>query len=337
MKRVPAEWEPQRAVWIAWPHNLETWPGRFEPIPDCFRRFIGAIAEAVPVNVIGRGDLRTAAALDAYDHVAWFDIETNDSWIRDYGPTFVLEGTERGYAIDSHYNPWGGKYPPWDADNAATAEIIRHSSWQRVAGDLCLEGGALEWDGTGRLMTTTSCLVTDTRNPGWSKQRVEDQLRQLAGAREILWVDGGGLIGDDTDGHIDQLARFIDAETIVVAVSDDTSDPNHLGLEANERLIRHWADTTAPRPSVHRLPIPPARLIDGQRVPESYCNFLRVGPDRLLVPTFGCEASDGYAIGLLAELARRTTPQVEVVGVDSRDLVWGLGSLHCASCNEPAS
>lgn len=342
MKRVPAEWERQRAVWIAWPHNHDTWPGRFDPVPDCFRRMIGRIAEAVPVHVIGRSELRPQAGLDGIPGVTWFDIETNDSWIRDYGPTYVVEesadrGTQRAYAIDWRYNAWGGKYPPWDADDAATAQIIAHSDWQRVEGGLCLEGGALEWDGTGRLLTTSNCLVTETRNPGWSKQQVEERLRQLSGAREIFWVDGGGLLGDDTDGHIDQLARFIDPETIVVAVSDDPDDPNHPGLEANARLLADWAAETSPAVTVHRLPIPPARFIDAQRVPESYCNFLRLGPDRLLVPTFGNDASDSHAIELIGQLARRQSPQVEVIGVDCRDLVWGLGALHCASCNEPAA
>lgn len=337
MKRVPAEWQPQRAIWIAWPHNSETWPGHFESIPDCFRKFIGLIAEAVPVRVIGDPRLRDEASVGHIRGVTWVDIPTNDSWIRDYGPTFVVDESQGRFAIDWQYNSWGGKYPPWDADNAATAQIIRNADWPRVEGGLCLEGGALEWDGGGRLLTTTSCLVTDTRNPGWSKQQIEKQLRDLAGAREIVWVDGGGLVGDDTDGHIDQLARFIDQKTIVVAVSDDPSDVNHSGLQANERLLRQWSDQTHPRVSVHRLPIPPARFVDGQRVPESYCNFLRLGPERLLVPTFGCDATDSYAIGLLGDLARQESPHVDVIGIDCRDLVWGLGALHCASCNEPAT
>ncbi len=336
MKRVPAEWERQAAVWIAWPHNHDSWPVRFAPIPGCFRRFIGLIAAAVHVHVIGPPELRETAGLQGIENVTWFDIQTNDSWIRDYGPTFVVDASQRGHAIDWGYNAWGGKYPPWDADNAATAQIIRHAGWERIAGRLTLEGGALEWDGGGRLLTTTECLVTETRNPGWSKQAVEEHLQDLAGAREIVWVDGGGLIGDDTDGHIDQLARFIDPKTVVVAVSDDPDDPNHDGLHRNEQLLQDWAQTTSPTVVVHRLPIPPARFIEGQRVPESYCNFLRLGPDRLLVPTFRAEQHDAHAIALLGRLARQQSPEVEVIGVDCHDLIWGLGALHCASCNQPA-
>lgn len=340
VKRVPAEWEPQAAVWIAWPHNPQTWPQHFDPIPDCFRRFIRLISEVVPVNVIGDPKLRQQAAVEAWTNVSWFDIPTNDCWIRDYGPTFVVDGlrsdgSQQHSAIDWNYNSWGGKYPPWDADNAATAQIIQQTDWPRVAGGLTVEGGALEWDGSGRLLTTTDCLVTDTRNPGLSKPEIENRIQELTGTHEIVWVDGGGLIGDDTDGHIDQLARFIDRETVVVAACDDASDPNRPGLEANERLLRDWAGKTSPTVSVHRLPIPPARSVEGQRVPESYCNFLRLGPDRLLVPTFGCDKQDSQAIGLLGELARRGSPQIEVIGIDCRDLVWGLGALHCASCNQP--
>ncbi|QEG02855.1 Agmatine deiminase [Stieleria maiorica] len=335
MKRVPAEWERQAAVWIAWPHNHDTWPDRFAPVPGCFRRMIELIAPAVPVHVIGAADLRPSAGLENLADVTWIDIPTNDSWIRDYGPTFVVDGTEQ-LAIDWGYNSWGGKYPPWDADNAATAQIIQHADWKRVEGGLTLEGGALEWDGSGRLLTTTECLVTETRNPGWTKPQVESQLQSLAGAREIVWVDGGGLIGDDTDGHIDQLARFIDPETVVVAVSDDPDDPNHAGLQRNERQLRQWAQSTSPQVTVHRLPIPPARFINDQRVPESYCNFLRLGPDRLLVPTFRSETHDSDAITLLSRLARQQSPAVEVIGVDCHDLIWGLGALHCASCNQPA-
>jgi agmatine deiminase len=337
VKRVPAEWEPQRRVWIAWPHNRQTWPGHFDQIPDRFRQLIGLIADVVPVHVIGRAELCRSAAVDHRANVNWIDLATNDCWIRDYGPTFVIEDGRRCHAVDWQFNAWGGKYPPWDADNAATAEIIDHADWIRIDGGLCLEGGALEWDGAGRLMTTTSCLVSETRNPGLSKPQIEDRLARLCGAREIVWVDGGGLLGDDTDGHIDQLARFVDPETIVVAVCEETGDVNHRGLSSNLQLLSHWSETTTPRVEVHPLPIPPARHVDGQRVPESYCNFLRLGPDRLLVPTFGSESHDRHAIGLLGELARRRSPQIEVIGVDCRDLVWGLGALHCASCNEPVA
>ena len=192
MKRVPADWEPQRAVWLAWPHNRDTWPGRFEPIPECFRRIVRLIAEVTRVNVIGEPGLESVACLKGIDNVDWIPIETNDCWIRDYGPTFVLGDDGQSTAIDWGYNAWGGKYPPWHADDDATAKIIHEAGWKRIDGALTLEGGALEWDGQGRLLTTTACLVTETRNPGLDKQAIENQLALLTGVREIVWVDGGG-------------------------------------------------------------------------------------------------------------------------------------------------
>jgi agmatine deiminase len=310
-------------------------------VPAFYRRWIETLAETVTVNVIGDPACRATANLPANDRVNWFEIPTNDCWIRDYGPTFLASpepntSADRPAAIEWRYNAWGGKYEPWDLDDAAAAHIIEATRCRRVPGGLCLEGGALEWDGRGRLLTSSNCLVTATRNPEFNHNQIADRLHRAAGAVEILWVDGGGLIGDDTDGHIDQLARFIDPKTIVVAVCDDPQDPNHEGLEENYRLIRRWAADTSPKIDVHRLPIPPARFVDGQRVPESYCNFLRVGPERLLVPRFGDRRSDDRAIGLLRDLARQRTPQIEVLSLDCRDLIWGLGALHCASLNQPA-
>ena len=334
-KRVPAEWEPQRAVWIAWPHREKTWPGCFDGIADFFRCWINRIADTVPVRVIGAEPLASHADLPHRSDVSWIAIPTNDCWIRDFGPTFVATGTSEGIAVDWQYNSWGGKYPPWDLDNAAAAKIISATDWRRDRSEICLEGGALEWDGTGRLLTTSSCLVTPTRNSGVSREAIIAELETKCGAREVVWVDGGGLVGDDTDGHIDQLARFVDPENVVVATSDDSSDANHAPLEANHRLLAEWALATSPRVNVHRLPIPPSRTIQGTRVPESYCNFLRLGPDCLLVPTFGSRRSDERALGILSDLAKEATPSVEVIGIDCSDLIWGLGALHCASLNEP--
>lgn len=341
--RVPAEWEPQAAVWLAWPHQRSTWPGRFRPVPEFFTRWARIIAESTPVKILAGGELAADAgrAFRQQPLIDVVDIATNDCWIRDYGPTFVVHrdrslGSEDRpretlEAVAWRYNAWGGKYPPWDLDDAAATRIADHLRIPTIRGELCLEGGALETDGQGRLLTTPGCLVTDTRNPGRSTEDVARELHRRLGIGEIVWLDGGGLQGDDTDGHIDQLARFLSPEIVVVAVCDDPEDPNHGPLEANYHQLRLWAGTTKPRVEVHRLPIPPARHIDGQRVPESYCNFLRLGADRLLVPTFGDPAADDRAVGIL----RGLTDRVEVTPIDCRDLVWGLGALHCASRDQP--
>ncbi len=341
--RVSAEWEPQECVWLSWPHNLETWPDavdasrpRFEKIPDFFARWARVIAESTPVRILAAGDAakQATALLDGAGNIDIVEIATNDCWIRDYGPSFVvnqLDGSILG--VNWKYNSWGGKYPPWDLDDAVPPKLCRAADISCVDGALCLEGGALEVDGHGRLLTTPECLITETRNPGWTKDQISLELHRRLGVTEIVWLDGGGLIGDDTDGHIDQLARFIDRENVVVAVADQDIggvDENSVPLAGNFRQLRLWGDTTHPNVNVHRLPIPPARYIDGRRVPESYCNFLRLGPERLLVPTYAAKTDD-HALGLLRELSG-----AEVTGLDCQDLVWGLGALHCASRDQPA-
>ncbi len=288
--RVPAEWEPIQCVWLAWPHARDTWPGIFSTIPDFYARWVEMIAESTLVRILAGNEVardceRTLGKIANTEIVS---VATNDAWVRDYGPTFVADQRAGSiHAVDWHYNAWGGKYPPWDDDDAAAKQIAAHLSMPVVSSRLCVEGGAMELDGRGRLLTTPDCLITDTRNPGWTKTQISQELHRCLGVNEIVWIDGGGLVGDDTDGHIDQLARFVDERNVVVAVADDPNDENHAGLEQNYRQLRLWADATKPRVTVHRLPIPPERKIDGQRVPESYCNFLRLGPDRLLVPTFG--------------------------------------------------
>ena len=331
--RMPAEWEPVAAVWVAWPHNPNTWPGRLDRLPAFYRRWIESLAASTPVRVLAGGSQRACAAAAVGDlaGVEIVEIETNDCWVRDFGPTFVIARADRAVCgIDWKYNAWGGKYPPWDLDEVAASEMCDRLRIPRVSSDLCLEGGALETDGRGRMIVNPHCVVCDSRNPGWTADDVAQAFYRYLGVEEVVWVDGGGLQGDDTGGHIDQLARFIDPEHVVVAVASDRRDPNHLPLEDNFRQLRLWGQMTEPRVEVHRLPIPPARMVEGQRVPESYCNFLRLGAERILVPTFAAD-SDQPALGLLSELSG-----AEVTGIDCRELVWGLGALHCASREQPA-
>jgi len=331
--RTPAEWEPQSCVWIAWPHNRQTWPGRFDPIPEFFTQWIKTITRSTPVRVVVSSDAarNCESMLAGIANVDLVDIPTNDCWIRDYGPTFILNETKnRIEAVNWRYNAWGGKYPPWDLDNVVAPAICEDQSIHCINSTLCLEGGGIEVDGDGRLLTTPDCLLTATRNPGWTQQQIEVELKRQLGVTEILWISGGGLQGDDTDGHIDQLARFIDSENIVAAVCDDKSDPNHRPLADNYEQLCDWAKATSPEVTIHRLPIPPARYIDQQRVPESYCNFLRLGTDRILVPTYGA-ATDNLALGLLSELTKTTAEPI-----DCQALAWGLGALHCASRDQPS-
>ena len=334
--RLPAEWEPVEAIWVAWPHNQETWPGRFERLVPFYANWVRTLAESTRVRILATANVAKSAetALNKLpQNVDIVPIATNDCWIRDYGPTFVQSNESKSIqCVDWKYNAWGGKYPPWDEDDAVPAKIAGLLGFDCKQGGLCLEGGALETDGSGRMIVFETCLVSESRNPNVPKQQIVQKLYGCLGVTEIVWLDGGGLEGDDTDGHVDQLARFVDRENVVVASCANRSDPNAAGLSTNQRQLELWARQTEPVINVHPLPIPPARLINRQRVPESYCNFVRVGSSRILVPTFGCFETDDQAIGVLSELC----PTAEVTGVDCQDLVWGLGALHCASLNQPA-
>ncbi|MFG0289205.1 MAG: agmatine/peptidylarginine deiminase [Rhodopirellula sp. JB044] len=340
-RRFPAQWEPCDAVWLAWPHNLETWPGHFDGVPEAFARFAHAIAESTPVRILAGGGLaeqcqrllRSAGGGSAATarEIEIVDVPTNDCWIRDYGPTFVHE-RDSLLAVNWRFNAWGGKYHPHDLDRDAGAKIARLAGLRCLKTELTLEGGALETDGAGRLLVHTACVLDPNRNPGLTAQVFAERMYQYLGIAEIAWIDGGIIPGDDTDGHIDQIARFIDRENVVVAVADSPDVPFADALEANYRQVDLWASQTSPEVTVHRLPVPSPRTIDGQNVPQSYCNFLRLGPNRLLVPTFADSKSDDQAIGILRELC----PEAEVQGVACEKIAWGLGALHCASCHQPA-
>jgi len=342
---LPAGWHPPEAVWLAWPHHRETWPGRFHNIPAFFAKLACQISRTVPVRIIAAKDLS-----EEIDHsltgcaeyrrglpIETVTIPTNDCWIRDFGPVWVCDSQNtKVTAIDFRYNAWGEKYPPWDLDQAAAARMATHAAIPCVDSTLCMEGGAIESDGQGRLLTTRSSLITSSRNPGWCENTIASELHRCLGVTEIVWLGDESrqtpLAGDDTDGHVDQLARFLDSENVVVAVSSEPTDPNRENLEGIYRQLKLWGQTTQPRVVVHRLQTPPPRFIDKQRVPESYCNFLRLGPNRLLLPSFGHDPSDAFA----EEMVQGVLPDCEIERVDCRDVVWGLGALHCLSLQQPS-
>lgn len=298
-------------------------------------KFIAALSQVQTVHVLcGPSTAQPSAGelLSGLGNVVLHDIATNDTWIRDYGPTFVRridDGSLVG--VDWKYNAWGNKYPPFDQDAAAAEKICRWLKCQRSVSAMYCEGGALETNGKGTLLTTSSCLLSPNRNPGWSKEMVERELRAQLGVSIIIWVDGGGLQGDDTDGHIDQLARFVNADTVVVATSSDPQDGNRGGLEENCKLLSASATAEGKPLQVVRLPTPPPRYIDNTRVPESYCNFL-LANGIVIVPTFRSPATDQAAIDTLARLF----PERRIVNLDAYDLIWGLGAFHCASQQQPA-
>ncbi|HZN32299.1 MAG TPA: agmatine deiminase family protein, partial [Pirellulaceae bacterium] len=288
--RWPAEWEPQASVWLSWPRNRNSWPNHFEPVPGEFAQFVRLLADYEPVNILagGREVMEQARSLVGdLKNVTLHDIPTNDAWCRDHGPTFLSsphaprEGDiSRGEMatmpalVDWEYNAWGGKYPPFDLDNQVPAKIAALQGRRRFSPGIILEGGAIDGNGAGTILTTESCLLNPNRNPQLGRADVESLLRDYLAAQKILWLTGGEIAGDDTDGHIDQIARFVGPRTVVVSICDDEGDENFEPSQQNWRELQSLTDQEGRPLELVPLRLPRALFCDGQRLPAGYCNFL---------------------------------------------------------------
>jgi agmatine deiminase len=335
--RMPAEWERQEAVWLSWPHRRATWPGSFRPIPGKFAEVAAHISlrEKVRIN-IGAGHLRRAHSLIAragadMGNVEFFGHPTNDAWCRDHGPIFVRNDRTGEVALtDWGFNAWGEKYAPFDLDNGIPRRIARALSLRRFEQGMVLEGGSIEVNGRGLLLTTESCLLNRNRNPGLSRREIERNLRDWLGVRTILWL-GGGILGDDTDGHVDDLTRFFSESGLVTSVERDRRDPNHGVLAENLERLRALRAPSGGRFRIVELPLPAPRQYRGHRLPATYANFLVIN-GAVLVPSFRQPRRDREA----AEILASCFPGREVVPIDCLELVVGLGTLHCISQQQPA-
>jgi len=334
--RMPAEWEPHEATWLSWPHNPETWPGKMEPVPAIFADIVAGLCDGEEVRIlVGDDELEKSAraALAARGcpdaNVRFFRIPTNDAWMRDHGPIFVVH-PERGVALtDWKYNAWGGKYPPYALDDQVPSRINETLQRPLFRGDMVLEGGSIDVDGAGTLLTTESCLLNPNRNPSLTKPAIEERLAELLGVRKVLWL-GDGIAGDDTDGHVDDLTRFVAPRTVVTAVEDDPADVNYRALQDNVARLRTMTDAGGAPLEVITLPMPPAVYYDARRLPASYANFY-IGNRAVLVPVFE-HPRDQIACATLA----RVFPRRRIVPIRSTDLVWGLGAVHCVTQQQPA-
>jgi agmatine deiminase len=334
--RMPAEWEPHEATWLSWPHNPETWPGNFEPVPAIFADIVAALREHEEVRILAGTEELEASARDALrargcpeSNVRFFRIPTNDAWMRDHGPIFVVH-PERGVAItDWKYNAWGGKYPPYDLDDRVPSRINETLRLPIFGPGIVLEGGSIDVNGRGTLLTTESCLLNPNRNPGLTKREIEERLAEFLGVRNILWL-GDGIAGDDTDGHVDDLSRFVGPTTVVTAVEEDPADENFRALRDNLERLRAMKDEAGRPLEVIPLPMPPAIHYEHRRLPASYANFY-VGNGAVLVPVFR-HPRDEIACSNLA----RVFPARRIVPIQSTDLVWGLGAIHCVTQQQPA-
>jgi agmatine deiminase len=337
--RMPPEWAPHRGTWLSWPHKQESWPGKFEPVPHIFARMVGALApyEEVHINVRDAGMESAVRDLLAADtsggvNVFYHHHPTNDAWCRDHGPIFLQRDTPHGKEeaiVDWGYNAWGEKYPPYDLDDVIPTLVAEKFGIPVFHPGIVMEGGSIDVNGAGTLLTTEACLLNRNRNPHLTRPDIERYLRDFLGVTHILWL-GDGIEGDDTDGHVDDLTRFVGPRTVVTVVEEDPREENYKPLQENLQRLRTMTDQDGQPFEVLTLPMPRPLEHDGQRLPASYANFY-IANGVVLLPTYDPER-DPAAIDVL----QGCFPDRRVVGVDCIDLVWGLGAFHCVSQQWPA-
>lgn len=333
----PAEFARHDATWLSWPHKEASWPGKIETIYPIYARFIKAVAEGerVCINVADEAmkqkALRHLQAVGAdLSRVEFFLHPTNDAWCRDHGPAFLINPAEKKKMIvDWGYNAWGGKYPPFDLDDVVPTRIAHHYHIPVVHPGIVMEGGSVEFNGRGTLLTTTACLLNPNRNPHLNQEQIEAYLRDYYGVTNILWL-GDGIIGDDTDGHIDDLTRFVNEDTVVTVVEHNRSDENYAPLKENVELLEKLKLENGRSIKIVELPMPAPVVYEDQRLPASYANFY-ISNNYVVVPTFR-DKQDDVALDIL----QKHFPDRKVLGLDSWDIIWGLGSFHCLSQQEPS-
>jgi len=346
--RMPAEWEPQRATWLAWPQNRSDWPGKFAPIPYVYAEIVRHLSRSTRVEVIvndaavekaARAVLTDANVLPALaDAIGFHHWPTNRGWLRDSGPIFVRAQNGEVAVTNWRFNAWA-KYRNWQLDDTMPGKIAEQRGYRVFEAEvelrgrrrhMVLEGGSIDINGQGLLLTTEECLLSkvQARNPGMSREQVEGALKAMLGVKKILWLERG-IVGDDTHGHVDDIARFVAPRTVVAAVEDDPEDDNYAILQENLQRLREMTDIEGRELEVVPLPMPAPVYFKGQRVPASYANFY-ISNRTVLVPTFN-DPHDVNALNVL----QTVLPKHRVIPIYCGDLIWGLGAIHCMTQQEP--
>jgi agmatine deiminase len=336
--RMPAEWEKHAATWLSWPHaDGISFPDAYPAVLPVLARMVDALGDSEPVHINVRDadeETEVRAQLAKHKartaHVTFRHVPTNEPWCRDHGPMFLTrKEPPRLAVVDWDYNAWGWKYPPFDEDDEVPGRVAELLGAPAYKPGMVLEGGSIDVNGTGTLLTTTSCLLNPNRNPEMTKAEIEQRLKDFIAVKNVLWL-GDGIEGDDTDGHIDDLTRFVSRDTVVTVIEEDESDDNYDPLQANLALLREMSVEDGAPLKVHTLPMPGKIVRQGQRLPASYANFY-IANKVVLMPVFQ-DTGDAWASSVL----QRAFPKRKVVPIDCRELIWGLGAFHCLTQQQPA-
>jgi agmatine deiminase len=334
----PAEFAPHTATWLSWPHKEASWPGKIHTIFPNYSRFVKELTQGEKVCINVNSEAMKAFAIKCLtdagvdlQKVEFFLHPTNDAWCRDHGPAFLINPNAeiKKVIVDWNYNAWGNKYPPFNLDDVIPTLIADQYKLPVYYPGIIMEGGSVEFNGKGALLTSTACLLNPNRNPHLDKGEIENFLINYYGIEQVLWVDEG-IIGDDTDGHIDDTVRFVNEDTVITVIEENKQDENYDLLQHNLGQLKSMRLLNGKQLNIVELPMPSALVYEDQRLPASYANFY-IANASVIVPTYRCAADDKAL-----QIIQQCFPDRKVVGIDSTDIIWGLGSFHCLSQQEPA-
>ena len=333
----PAEFAKHEAIWLTWPHKEESWPGKIASIYPSYTEFVKVVAltERVCINVVDekmRNSANKMLQLAGVDltKVTFYLHPSNDAWCRDHGPSFLIRNhpEDKKAIVDWNYNAWGNKYPPFDLDDVIPTLIGKQLGLPVFNPGIIMEGGSVDFNGAGTVITSTACLLNPNRNPDLNQVEIEQYLMDYYGQDQVLWVDEG-IVGDDTDGHIDDTVRFVNEDTVLTVVEENTSDDNYALLQHNLKQLKSMRLLNGKQLNIVELPMPDPVIWEEQMLPASYANFY-IANNQVVVPTFRA-VKDDKAL----QIIQSCFPDREIVGIDSTDIIWGLGSFHCLSQQEP--
>jgi len=333
----PAEFAPHIATWLSWPHKEASWPGKIDTIFPSYAKFIKELTMGEKVCINIKDEAMKAFAMTHLQKagadlrkVEFFFHPTNDAWCRDHGPAFLINpaAEQKKVIVDWNYNAWGNKYPPYDLDDVIPTLIAKQYNIPVYHPGIVMEGGSVEFNGKGVLMTSTACLLNKNRNPHLDQDQIESYLRNYYGVEQVLWVDEG-IVGDDTDGHIDDTVRFVNEDTVITVIEENKADENYGLLQHNLQQLKQMRLLNGRQLNIVELPMPEKLVYEDQRLPCSYANFY-IANASVIVPTFRSKRDDKAL-----QVIQTCFPDRKVVGIDSTDIIWGLGSFHCLSQQEP--